>query len=231
MLLLCEFRIWLYTFKLSRFFWRFLLLFLRLRVRYFGFIFSYPPQFRLFKHNNEKVVTVCCCCCCWESPILRFSYQKYKQKKTTKRLRWLVDERPGKPFWVFFLCSHTDAPVTRRKKNPIMKRQEKKNLECTFGYIPVDIHPTYFIIIHNKKKNYKSEAASYMQLTNSRLALLGDCRCSAVGKLNTIFPTHCPPPSYLRLLTKIPHENRRPFSLVSWFNFVSSSLSLWTSSH
>jgi hypothetical protein len=153
---------------------------------------------------------------------LRFSYQKYKKNKTTKRLRlrWLVDERPGKPFWVFFVQPHRRACNKTRKKNPIMKRQEK-NLGCTFGYIPVDIHPTYFIIIHNKKKkkNYKSEAASYMQLTNSRLALLGDCRCSAVGKLNTIFPTHCPPPSYLRLLTKIPHENRRPFSLVSWFNF------------
>jgi hypothetical protein len=124
------------------------------------------------------------------------------------------------PFGFFFVQPHRRACNKTRKKNPIMKRQEK-NLGCTFGYIPVDIHPTYFIIIHNKKKkkNYKSEAASYMQLTNSRLALLGDCRCSAVGKLNTIFPTHCPPPSYLRLLTKIPHENRRPFSLVSWFNF------------
>jgi hypothetical protein len=41
---------------------------------------------------------------------LRFSYQKYKKNKTTKRLRlrWLVDERPGKPFWVFF-CAATQT--------------------------------------------------------------------------------------------------------------------------
>lgn len=75
-----------------------------------------------------------------------------------KRSRWLVDERPGKPFF-FFVCvlAATQTPVTRRKKNPIMKRKKKKNLGCTFfflsfGYIPVDIYPTYFITNNLKNK-------------------------------------------------------------------------------
>ncbi len=110
LLLLCEFRIWLYTFELSRFFLRFLLLFLRLRVRYFGFVFSYPPQFRLFKHNNEKVVTVCCCCC-WESPVLRFSYQKYKKKKKQQNGwgwgGWWMNALEN-PFG-FFFCAATQT--------------------------------------------------------------------------------------------------------------------------
>jgi hypothetical protein len=66
---------------------------------------------------------------------LRFSYQKYKKNKTTKRLRlrWLVDERPGKPFWVFFLCSHTDAPVTRREKKIQLWNDKKKTLDVLLG--------------------------------------------------------------------------------------------------
>jgi hypothetical protein len=43
-----------------------------------------------------------------------------------KRSRWLVDERPGKPFFFVRSCSYTDACNETKKKSNYEAKEEKE---------------------------------------------------------------------------------------------------------
>ena len=120
--------------------------FLQSRVRYFGLLFTYPPQIFNLNTNNENVVAVCCCSC-WELLVLRFSYQKEIRKKNV--WGWWMNALEN---FFFFLYSHTDA-CNKTKKNPIMKRKKKKPwLYLISFWLHWYIYtPTSFVIDNEKK--------------------------------------------------------------------------------